>query len=57
MPKKVRTFPPIRQVRRLPKKAVENEVIFNLANNLFYIGVNIEKEDKENGSSVEKTSV
>ncbi len=45
----------VRQVKKLPKRAVRGQVIFNKTNGHFYMGV-IEKEVKD-GSSLEETSV
>ena len=45
----------IRQVKKLPKKPVEGEIIYNRGDGLFYMGVNIKGE--ELGSSLEKTSL
>lgn len=47
--------PPIREVNKLPKVAVLNEVILNKADGYFYMGIET-KEDK-NGSSMEETSI
>lgn len=53
-PKKV----PIRQVDKLPKVAVLDEVIFNKGDGCFYLGVeNKKKEEKKDGCNVEETSV
>ena len=54
---KRKELPPIRKVSRLPKKAVENEVIYNKTDGFFYMGVDTEKEAIGYGNRVEKTSV
>jgi hypothetical protein len=47
---------PIREVRKLPKRAVIGEVIRNKADGFYYIGIRTQ-EGKQNGSDVEKDSV
>ncbi len=47
--------PPIRQVDTLPDEAILNEVILNIGDGYFYMG--IEVKEKNNGSSLEETSI
>jgi hypothetical protein len=49
---KTRDKKPPREVRKLPKRAVEGEVIFNKADGFFYMGVRT-KEDKYGGNMAE----
>ncbi len=46
----------IRRVEKLPEKAVKNEVIYNIEDGSFYMGIEIQEENK-NGSNLEKVSV
>lgn len=48
--------PPIREVDKLPRVAVLNEVILNKADGYFYMGIETQKEEK-NGGSLEETSI
>ena len=52
-----RELPPIRKVSKLPKKAVENEIIYNKSDGYFYMGVDTEKEVIGYGNHLEKTSI
>ena len=49
--------PPIREVSKLPKVAVLNEVIFNRKDGFFYMGVENGKGVKEHGSSLEEAGI
>jgi len=56
MDKKAKKALPVREVDKLPKIAVLNEVIFNKGDGYFYMGVET-KEVKKHGSRMEKASV
>lgn len=47
--------PQIRRVAKLPNEAVENEVIYNIEDNCFYMGIN--EEGTNNGNNLEKASI
>ena len=49
--------PPIREVVKLPKVAILNEVIFNKSDKCFYMGVETKTGVRKHGSRVEKTGV
>lgn len=53
-PKKIS---PIREVETLPEVAVLNEIVRNKADGFLYMGMEFKEGVKENGSSLEKTSV